>query len=917
MKRILMNLIIVGLIFSSTLLAIPPVKVVFDAGSAEKTIDNTTYINANNILMFVTNHGNFGRDLSGVFGTDYGTYYPYISNDDILNGLHGNSVLYAAGLWMGGKVNGETRLAIAEYSDEYVPGPMVNGQSQSDRPEFRVYKLYSDSLDDNPNNDYLNWPVDQGAPVDEFGQPQMMGDQMLWSAFNDANQRQHDNDAGNTAPLGIEVQQTVWASDGDGEIEILGRAILDVTQVMGTAVNVKVNIVQPELLTGHDYTVTIDSVAPFGAVWNLIDVTLGGAVLLENQTNFSGDDNYPVIDGFQAIVTWPDDGGLRWSWTGGSRPITGVDWGGSVFFGGVGLGYEFFGSSYQPEESFTIEMRWHGDGQGQSAYCYRRDLGYQYNGLYPNQNLTIWDVASQPERQLNFAFIEYYDPSSNSGQNADGIWNPGEQLDLYGGFDPLGGREYFFILNSDYSASVNPEYAVDAACFGPPDADFDCVISGWVHQRGFSDGKPDPGDVWQFDWIGQNPGIPDTFNFVATAPEIYSSDAEGMSIYIQYKLINKGGNTIDDFYFSLWSDPDLGQFTDDLVGCDTLDDLFFYYNGDNSDNQFGALSPACGFKLIHGPVVPSPGDQADFNGTVLHNYKNLGLTAFAKYINGTDPDDFGHTYNYMQGLQRDGTPLPNGTSFAVPGDPVTGTGDIDTDPQDVRMMGSCGPFQFLPGDSQFVLLKFAVGQGDDRLSSITNLKANLNYIDYPETELTATLTPDPQSVLDIYANETFIDTIFVARAGFDAIGEIDFNSIRINESLVPLSVTSYPSWDGFNGEVLALIFYAKPFLVEYGLIWDVPTLPFTVSGQFADESAFSIASEFTAIGLMSGDANGDGGVNVGDAVFLINYVYKAADSPDPLELGDADCDGTVNVGDVVYLVDLIFKNGPSPATDCH
>ncbi len=61
-----------------------------------------------------------------------------------------------------------------------------------------------------------------------------------------------------------------------------------------------------------------------------------------------------------------------------------------------------------------------------------------------------------------------------------------------------------------------------------------------------------------------------------------------------------------------------------------------------------------------------------------------------------------------------------------------------------------------------------------------------------------------------------------------------------------------------------------------------------------------------------GDANCDGTSNVGDAVYLIAYVFKAGPAPDPLEAGDANCDGQVNVGDAVYLIAYVFKGGPEP-----
>ena len=65
-----------------------------------------------------------------------------------------------------------------------------------------------------------------------------------------------------------------------------------------------------------------------------------------------------------------------------------------------------------------------------------------------------------------------------------------------------------------------------------------------------------------------------------------------------------------------------------------------------------------------------------------------------------------------------------------------------------------------------------------------------------------------------------------------------------------------------------------------------------------------------------GDANDDGSVNVGDAVFIINYVFKGGPAPDPLCIGDANGDGDLNVGDGVYLVNYVFKGGPPPVEGC-
>jgi len=63
---------------------------------------------------------------------------------------------------------------------------------------------------------------------------------------------------------------------------------------------------------------------------------------------------------------------------------------------------------------------------------------------------------------------------------------------------------------------------------------------------------------------------------------------------------------------------------------------------------------------------------------------------------------------------------------------------------------------------------------------------------------------------------------------------------------------------------------------------------------------------------MCGDANSDTNINVGDAVYIINYVFKNGPEPYPVESGDANDDSNVNVGDAVYLVNHVFKDGPEP-----
>ncbi len=98
--------------------------------------------------------------------------------------------------------------------------------------------------------------------------------------------------------------------------------------------------------------------------------------------------------------------------------------------------------------------------------------------------------------------------------------------------------------------------------------------------------------------------------------------------------------------------------------------------------------------------------------------------------------------------------------------------------------------------------------------------------------------------------------------------------------------------------------------LEYGTVyyWKVLALDL-FGGQTYSTETYSFAT------INRGDANGDGQINVADAVFIINFIFKSGPEPDPLASGDANCDGNPNVGDAVYIINYVFKNGPEPG--CH
>ncbi|MBN2572658.1 MAG: hypothetical protein JXA68_11060 [Ignavibacteriales bacterium] len=205
----------------------------------------------------------------------------------------------------------------------------------------------------------------------------------------------------------------------------------------------------------------------------------------------------------------------------------------------------------------------------------------------------------------------------------------------------------------------------------------------------------------------------------------------------KYTIINKSNNTIDSMYLGIWTDPDVGDAGDDLVGSDTTLMMMYAYNGRDWDAQYDYQPPAVGFQLLQGPIVYSLGDTARFNNKSLINYTNLPLSVIYFFIGG-DPyysDPSLGQYNsgtlQMWNLFR-GRSSTTGkgfidpitgkpTKFCLSGDPIKRTGWIDGVyyPLGDRRIGLvASPFNMAPGDTQEFIVAEVLGGAKDNLSNI-------------------------------------------------------------------------------------------------------------------------------------------------------------------------------------------------------
>jgi len=138
-----------------------------------------------------------------------------------------------------------------------------------------------------------------------------------------------------------------------------------------------------------------------------------------------------------------------------------------------------------------------------------------------------------------------------------------------------------------------------------------------------------------------------------------------------------------------------------------------------------------------------------------------------------------------------------------------------------------------------------------------------------------------------------------------------------NFTLAATGGTGVLTWTDQNNDLEGTGLNFSPDGLLSGIPTDTGTIVFTaivedeVGAQ--DERPYSLTVMLSSV---CGDANADKQVNVGDAVFLINYVFKSGPAPQPVCIGDANDDSETNVGDAVYLINYVFQGGPEPVDNC-
>lgn len=280
-------------------------------------------------------------------------------------------------------------------------------------------------------------------------------------------------------------------------------------------------------------------------------------------------------------------------------------------------------------------------------------------------------------------------------------------------------------------------------------------------------------------WCVFNDGIPSNQRRWQSEPQgieirqtIFASSTAGAlsnTVFVRYRIKNTGTvtDTLNNVYFSMWADADLGDHSDDFYGCDTLRQAVYFYN-DSTDLAYGDSVPSYMMDLLTGPHSYIPGVTfIDVNGnniyengidtpldtavnylgpigvTIFPGAKNQEINSCITYVNSDpvfrEPHNINEVRNYNYGLElsgnvvdpcnwnygevRGGVPCNQvNPYFWFSGDPVMDVGWIFTYNRDVRGVGSTGSFILVKDQEVEVLIGYEIDRSTTPVGGITAVR---------------------------------------------------------------------------------------------------------------------------------------------------------------------------------------------------
>lgn len=393
----------------------------------------------------------------------------------------------------------------------------------------------------------------------------------------------------------------------------------------------------------------------------------------------------------------------------------------------------------------------------------------------------------------------------------------------------------------------------------------------------------------------------------------------GQVLFKRFRIVNKSGMQIDSMFVGQWSDPDVGVYTDDLVGCDVDLSMGYAFSGNLTDADyasFGLPPAAAGYDFFQGPLVDGV-DGQDLNGNGINDIEdygtfglqkvgpgkiNLPMTSFGYFAAGSTISDPPFTYVGAQQWYR----LLNGyipadnltpytysvgplagepTKFPLSGDPVKRTGDIDgffLAPGDRRMVVASGPFTMQPGDVQEIVVGIVGGivdaDGGNNRNAVAQMKLNDGLAQFLFTTNFEGI-PTPPAAPDVKFSAKENSVVLEWGSNQDRVAQTESNDPVLGFNFEAYNVYQLPSRNSTKTQATKIATFdvantidqitQRSFLPEYGDIVEVPVQQglntgvqrfFVIDRDYINDKPLFPGNEYyfavTAYNVKDADGNG-------------------------------------------------------------
>lgn len=678
--------------------------------------------------------------------------------------------------------------------------------------------------------------------------------------------------------------------------------------------------------------------------------------------------NFSKLSGIQQLSSAAGVPEIVAIWACSSQWLSGVNFGGETFNGGISKGIDFFGSNIADSEYVKVQIILESDISKQTlCQTFRRDLGYIASGVgtFPG---SAWDVSdSLNPRRLNICFVEY-----SPGGNVNLQWDPTTSTDS---------REYVFIMNSDYDSSGT---TYDTANVSSGGSGIDVLYAWWpvlvpghtlfesepcsltitpYYVRGIT-GVPD-GDKIILEWRYAGLAIIDHFDIyggTSSPPATLLAQVSGTTT-----RYNDNAVTIGETYYyrveaddaarsTVASSKELSILAQTPFGNTALVD---FWNGrslygdcwgyvDTNGNEYALICARNeGVSIID--LSTSPISEVGFLPPIVAGndhkdvkiYKNYAIViSEGESTQIFDISDVTAPVQVSTIAHDNGSGAHNakvdGDYLYIMGDHITGgllIYDIST-PSSPSFVSSFEPYYYHDIDIYNDTLYAAAiwGQGIDVLDisnkSAPSLIANFNYSVSGAHNVAVLDSGRFVAVGDEIGGGQHTRIFDVQNLGSvtkvaDIIVDPSASTHNCYEKNDTLYVSNYTEglhiYDVSTPSSPVHIGHYDTYLGSgfgYRGNWNV--YPYLPSGRIllSDMQSGLFVIEFadSCLGQKPGDANGNELIEVADIVYLLNFLELGGPAPIPLANGDFNGDCIINSEDITAM-ELYFLGGAGPV-DC-